>query len=45
MTGTLHGQVTGVGGVPFKIRAAAKAGRKLVLVPAPKASVWDFQRQ
>jgi ATP-dependent Lon protease len=39
MTGevTLHGQVTGVGGVPFKIRAAAKAGRKLVLVPAENA--------
>jgi ATP-dependent Lon protease len=39
MTGevTLHGEVTGVGGVPFKIRAAAKAGRKLVLVPAENA--------
>jgi ATP-dependent Lon protease len=39
MTGevTLHGEVTGVGGVPFKIRAAAKAGRTLVLVPAENA--------
>jgi ATP-dependent Lon protease len=39
MTGevTLHGEVTAVGGVPFKIRAAAKAGRKLVLVPAENA--------
>jgi ATP-dependent Lon protease len=31
---TLHGEVTSVGGTPFKIRAAAKAGRKLVLIPA-----------
>jgi ATP-dependent Lon protease len=36
MTGevTLFGEVTAVGGLPFKIKAAAKAGRKLVLVPA-----------
>ena len=27
----------GVGGVPWKIRAAAKAGRKLVLIPAENA--------
>lgn len=39
MTGevTLHGQITGIGGLPFKVRAAAKAGRKLVLVPAENA--------
>ncbi len=39
MTGevTLHGEVTGVGGLPFKIKAAAKAGRKLVLIPAENA--------
>jgi ATP-dependent Lon protease len=39
MTGevTLHGEVTGVGGLPFKIKAAAKAGRKLVIVPAENA--------
>jgi ATP-dependent Lon protease len=39
MTGevTLHGEVTGVGGVPFKIKAAVKAGRKLVLIPAENA--------
>jgi ATP-dependent Lon protease len=39
MTGevTLHGEVIGVGGVPLKIKAAAKAGRKLVLIPAENA--------
>src|SRR5262249_44779934 len=39
MTGevTLHGEVIGVGGVPFKIKTAAKAGRKLVLIPAENA--------
>lgn len=39
MTGevTLHGQITGIGGLPFKVRAAVKAGRKLVLVPAENA--------
>jgi ATP-dependent Lon protease len=39
MTGevTLHGEVIGVGGVPWKIRAAAKAGRTLVLIPAENA--------
>jgi ATP-dependent Lon protease len=39
MTGevSLFGEVTGVGGVPFKIKAAVKAGRKLVLVPAENA--------
>jgi ATP-dependent Lon protease len=39
MTGevTLHGEVIGVGGVPWKLRAAAKAGRKLVLIPAENA--------
>jgi len=31
---TLHGEVIGVGGIPWKIRAAAKAGRKIVLIPA-----------
>jgi ATP-dependent Lon protease len=39
MTGevSLFGEVTGVGGLPFKIKAAARAGRKLVLVPAENA--------
>ena len=34
---TLHGEVLGVGGISWKLRAAAKAGRKLVLIPAEKA--------
>ena len=39
MTGevTLHGEVLGVDGIPWKIRAAARAGRKLVLIPAENA--------
>jgi ATP-dependent Lon protease len=39
MTGevSLFGEVTEVGGLPFKLKAAAKAGRKLVLVPAENA--------
>ncbi len=39
MTGevSLFGEVTGVGGLPFKIKAAVRAGRKLVLVPAENA--------
>jgi ATP-dependent Lon protease len=39
MTGevTLFGEVTGVGGLPFKIKAAVKAGRKLVFIPAENA--------
>ena len=39
MTGevTLFGEVKGVDGLPFKIKAAAKAGRKLVLIPAENA--------
>jgi ATP-dependent Lon protease len=39
MTGevSLFGEVTAVGGIPFKIKAAAKAGRKLVLIPADSA--------
>ena len=39
MTGevTLHGEITAVSGLPFKIKAAAKAGRKLILVPAENA--------
>jgi ATP-dependent Lon protease len=39
MTGevSLFGEVTGVGGLPFKIKAAAKAGRKVVLIPAENA--------
>ncbi|HEY7329963.1 MAG TPA: BREX system Lon protease-like protein BrxL [Gemmataceae bacterium] len=39
MTGevSLFGEVTGVGGLPHKIKAAVKAGRKLVLVPAENA--------
>src|SRR5579884_1151870 len=39
MTGevTLHGEVTSVGGVELKVRAAVKAGRKLVLIPAENA--------
>jgi ATP-dependent Lon protease len=39
MTGevTLHGEVTGVGGLAYKIKAAAKAGRRLVVIPAENA--------
>ena len=39
MTGevSLFGEVTGVGGLPFKIKAAVKAGRKLVLIPTENA--------
>ena len=39
MTGevTLHGEVIGVGGIPLKIKAATKAGRKLILIPAENA--------
>jgi ATP-dependent Lon protease len=39
MTGevSLFGQVMGVGGLAFKIKAAVKAGRKLVLIPAENA--------
>src|SRR5262249_53922967 len=39
MTGevTLHGEVIGVGGIAYKLKAAAKAGRKLVLIPAENA--------
>jgi ATP-dependent Lon protease len=40
MTGevALHGEVGAVGGIPHKIRAAARAGRKLVLVPQANAA-------
>lgn len=34
---TLHGEVIGVGGIPHKIKAAVKAGRKLVIIPAENA--------
>jgi ATP-dependent Lon protease len=34
---TLFGEVKGVGGIPLKIRAAVKAGRKLVVIPAENA--------
>jgi ATP-dependent Lon protease len=34
---TLHGEVIGVGGIPFKIKAAAKAGRTLIVIPAENA--------
>src|SRR5207248_1395282 len=39
MTGevTLHGEITGVGGLSHKVRAAARAGRKRVLIPADNA--------
>jgi len=39
MTGevTLHGQVTGIGGLALKVRAAAKAGRKLIVIPCENA--------
>jgi ATP-dependent Lon protease len=39
MTGevTLHGEITAIGGLPHKIRAAARAGRKRVLIPAENA--------
>lgn len=40
MTGevALHGEVGAVGGVPHKVRAAARAGRKVVLVPTANAA-------
>jgi ATP-dependent Lon protease len=34
---TLFGEVTGVGGIPQKIQAAVRAGRKLVCIPAENA--------
>ena len=34
---TLHGGVLGVGGIPYKVRAAVKAGRKMVVIPAENA--------
>jgi ATP-dependent Lon protease len=34
---TLHGEVTGVGGIPLKVRAAIKSGRKLIILPAENA--------
>jgi ATP-dependent Lon protease len=34
---TLHGEVIGVGGIPLKVRAAAKAGRKHIIIPAENA--------
>jgi ATP-dependent Lon protease len=39
MTGevTLHGEVTGVGGIPWRIKAAARTGRKHILIPADNA--------
>jgi len=39
MTGevTLFGEVHGVGGIPLKILAGAKAGRKLIFIPADNA--------
>jgi ATP-dependent Lon protease len=40
MTGevALHGEVGPVGGIPHKMRAAARAGRKVVLVPQANAA-------
>jgi len=40
MTGevALHGEVGSVGGILHKVRAAAKAGRKVVIVPAANAT-------
>lgn len=40
MTGevALHGEVGPVGGIPHKVRAAARAGRKIVLVPQANAA-------
>ena len=40
MTGevALHGEVGPVGGIPHKVRAAARAGRKVVLVPQANAA-------
>jgi ATP-dependent Lon protease len=40
MTGevSLHGEVTGVGGMVEKASAAARAGRKLILIPAENAN-------
>ena len=37
----LHGEVGAVGGLPLKIAAAAKAGRKTVLIPAANADVLN----
>ena len=39
MTGevTLFGEVTGVGGIAYKVQAAVRAGRKLVFIPAENA--------
>jgi ATP-dependent Lon protease len=39
MTGevSLHGEVTGVGGIALKVKAAMRAGRKLVIIPAENA--------
>jgi predicted ATP-dependent protease len=40
MTGevALHGEVGSVGGILHKVRAAAKAGRKVVIVPSANAA-------
>ncbi|MCS7016041.1 MAG: BREX system Lon protease-like protein BrxL [Gemmatales bacterium] len=35
---SLHGEVLGVGGVVYKVRAALDAGRKLILLPAENAA-------
>ena len=37
----LHGEVGAVGGLLHKIAAAAKAGRKTVLIPAANANVIE----
>jgi ATP-dependent Lon protease len=33
----LHGEIGAVGGIPHKLRAASRAGRKRVLIPAENA--------
>ncbi len=37
----LHGEVGAVGGLPYKIAAAVKAGRKTVVIPAANSGVID----
>jgi ATP-dependent Lon protease len=37
----LHGEVGAVGGLPYKIAAALKAGRKTVIIPAANAKVIE----
>ncbi|MDQ7030188.1 MAG: S16 family serine protease [Ardenticatenia bacterium] len=47
MTGTINpdGTVGPVGGIPHKIRGAAEAGKKLVLVPVGQRQDYDYNEQ